>query len=413
MPHIITMPKQGQSVESCIITKWHKAIGEAVANGEPLFAYETDKAAFEQEATADGVLLHVFAQQGDVVPCLDNVCVIGKPGEDVSAYAKSAPPKASTQESPAQPTQTLAQSAVTSQAAQASRSGAISPRARNLAESAGVYTKDIIGTGPNGRIIERDILAAKPAATEAQSQATAQTQTQSAPSAKAAVYTEKPLPQIRKVISAAMTKSLSTMAQLTLNTSFDASEIMAYRAKLKASAEKLGLPNITLNDMVLYATAKALLKHPDINSTFDGEVVREYSAVNLGVAMDSARGLIVPTIFGAECMSLAQISAATKDYAAQIKAGAISPDSLSGGTFTVTNLGALGVESFTPIINPPQVAILGVCTITQRINADGGNYPAMGLSLTFDHRIVDGAPAARFLQTLCGMLENFTIVMAG
>jgi pyruvate dehydrogenase E2 component (dihydrolipoamide acetyltransferase) len=179
--------------------------------------------------------------------------------------------------------------------------------------------------------------------------------------------------------------------------------------------EKLGLPNITLNDIVLYAVSRTLKKHPDLNAHFLGDSMRLFSNVNLGMAVDTERGLLVPTVFGAEKLSLAEIAANAKELAAAAQSGKISPDLLSGGTFTVSNLGAFGIEMFTPVINPPQTAILGVCNITYRQKKVGDTfvtYPAMGLSLTYDHRAVDGAPASRFLKDLCASLEAFDILLA-
>ena len=229
-------------------------------------------------------------------------------------------------------------------------------------------------------------------------------------------YTDTPLTNIRKVISKSMHNSLSTTAQLTLNTSFDATEIMAYRKKLKNSAEKLGLGNITLNDIVLYAVSRTLLNgHEDLNAHMLDDKMRRFNHVNLGVAVDTPRGLMVPTIFCSELKSLAEISAETKDLAGACQGGTISPDLLTGGSFTVTNLGSFGIESFTPVLNAPQTGILGVDTIVQRAKEVDGEikyYPAMGLSLTFDHRAVDGAPAAKFLKDLKNNLENFSVLLA-
>nr|MBQ4317832.1 2-oxo acid dehydrogenase subunit E2 [Clostridia bacterium] len=191
-------------------------------------------------------------------------------------------------------------------------------------------------------------------------------------------------------------------------------KIMAYRASLKENAEKMGLPNITFNDMVLFAVAKTILNHKDLNAHYldDQGVMRYFAHCNLGMAVDTERGLLVPTIMNADTMSLADIAKAAKKVAKDAQAGSISPDLLKGASFTVSNLGAFGVESFTPVINPPQTGILGVDTITYRVKADGSTYPAMGLSLTFDHRALDGAPAAKFLKELCTNLENFDMLLA-
>ena len=166
--------------------------------------------------------------------------------------------------------------------------------------------------------------------------------------------------------------------------------------------------------MVLFAVSRVILNHRDLNAHYLDDVIRYFNTVNLGVAVDTNRGLLVPTVFGAEKLSLNELSKAAKAVITEAQSGTINPDKLQGGTFTVTNLGSLGVESFTPVINPPQTAILGVCTITRRIKDEDGedvSYPAMGLSLTFDHRALDGAPAAKFLKELCFALENFDLLL--
>jgi pyruvate dehydrogenase E2 component (dihydrolipoamide acetyltransferase) len=200
-----------------------------------------------------------------------------------------------------------------------------------------------------------------------------------------------------------------------MNTSFDATAILELRKKIKALGKDMGLSNITLNDMSLYAVSRVLPDFRELNANFTEETLRVFKNVNLGVAVDTDRGLMVPTIFNANRKSLNEISAEARNLAEQCRNRTIKPDDLTGGTFTVTNLGALGIESFTPIINPPQTGILGVSGIVQRIKDTGEgirSYPAMGLSLTIDHRVVDGAPAARFLNALARSLENFDLFLA-
>ena len=211
------------------------------------------------------------------------------------------------------------------------------------------------------------------------------------------------------------TKYASTMAQLTHYHSFDASALLALRKQIKANGETMGMPNITLNDMVLFAVSRILLHHPDLNATMPQEnMLRQYHHVHLGMAVDTPKGLFVPTIFNADQMSLAEISTEAKRLAKLCQEGKATPDMLSGATFTVSNVGSLGVEMFTPIVNPPQVGILGVCGTTTRIKEVGGEikpYQAMGLCLTYDHRAIDGSPASRFVKELCGALENFSLLM--
>jgi len=397
----IIMPRQGQSVESCIITRWHKSEGDTVAVGDVLFSYETDKAAFEEESTESGTLLSIFFAEGSDVPCLTNVCAIGEAGEDASSLkpsdAEDSAPAVSAE--PAQTAVSAPVEVVTPQpAATTSGGGATSPRAKALANRAGVDTQAANGTGPYGRIIERDIdaLIASGGGKSART----------APAKPLNEFDIVPLSNVRKFIAKSMHQSLSTMAQLTLNSSFDISDIQTLREKLKTAAPDL---KITINDIILFAVSRVLKNHRDLNAHFSDTEMKLFNVVNMGVAMDTPRGLLVPTIFGADSMSLSEISAKTKELSAMAQSGSISPDLLSGGTFTVTNLGTFGVESFTPVINPPQTGILGVNTITQRIDADGEIYPSMALSITFDHRAIDGAPTARFLKELCGYLENFSV----
>lgn len=432
MATAVIMPRQGQSVESCIITSWNKKVGDTVAAGDVLFSYETDKSAFDEVSEVAGTMLAHLYDEGDVVTCLENVCVIGTPGEDISAFTAGG--DAAAADAPAAPveakTEAEAPAAVSVPEVPAHEGGRvfISPRAKNLALKTGADLSRAAHSGPHGRIIERDVEAALDAGfkvptsavedflcgryTSPVEEAAEVTVAAAAPAVSAAEFTEIPMSGIRKAISRSMHASLSEMAQLTLNASFDATDILAYRKLLKAKGEEMGLSRVTLNDIVLYAVSRVLPKYPFINATLKDDVIRSYAHANIGVAVDTDRGLLVPTVFAADTKSLADISADAKALAAKARDGALTPDEMSGGSFTVTNLGSLGIESFTPVINPPQTAILGVCTTVNRMRDDGSVYPAMGLSLTFDHRAVDGAPAAKFLHELCSALENFTMLLA-
>ena len=426
------MPRQGQSVESCIITAWHKKVGDKVAEGDILYSYETDKSAFDEPSLFTGTLLKVFCEEGDVVPCLDPVCIIGDPGEDISALL----PKKEEAAAPAQETKEEVKEEKKEEAAPvatgkvvAGERVKISPRAKRLALESGADLSKIDPSGPHGRFIERDVNAALDkgfrtdiATVEAflRGEVVAAAEEASAPAAAPAAvaapnfgeYEEIPMSGVRRAIARSMHASLSEMAQLTLNATFDATKMMSHRASLKAGSEAMGLPKISLNDMVFFAVSRVLPDHPEINATLKDDKIRQYKHANVGLAVDTERGLLVPTIFGADTMSLAELAKANKAAAAKAKEGTLTPDEMAGGTFTVTNLGSLGIESFTPVINPPQVAILGVCAMTNRLRDDGTVYPAMGLSLTFDHRAIDGAPAARFLKDLCTALENFGLLLA-
>ncbi len=413
MANAVIMPKAGITVESCIIGTWEKKVGDSVKMGDILFTYETDKASFECESTEEGTLLEIFFNDGEEVPCLMNVCAIGAPGEDCSALrpGDAAPVEAPTEEAPKAEAPAAAPVEAPLATAVAGDKTAVSPRAKKLAERAGVDASLATPTGPNGRIIERDVrtLMENPVAAPA---VTATPAVQAIPEAE---YEDVKFSGIRRAISKSMSTSLSTMAQLTHNTSFDATAILAYRKLLKNSEGDVS--GITLGDIVLYAVSRTLLNHPDLNAhMLDDNNIRLFKHVNLGVAVDTPRGLMVPTIFNADQKSLLEISKEVKELAAACREGNISPDKLSGGTFTVSNLGNLGVESFTPVINPPQTGILGVCGTVDRVKKgkDGEIkiYPAMGLSLTYDHRAVDGTPAARFQKELGYNLENFTALLA-
>lgn len=429
MATAVIMPRQGQSVESCIIGEWFKKVGDPVQEGDILFSYETDKSSFEEPAKQAGTLLAIFYGADDDVPCLTTVGVIGEPGE---SYAEFAPDQAAgTAEAPgmeAPAAKAPAAAAVAAPAVQAEGSAlrGVSPRARNAAERLHVDPAQAQPTGPNGRVIERDIKALAQASrtgTGLGGRVTVADQA-AAPAAQAAPavqgadteYQDVKLPNIRKVIAKSMFQSLSTMAQLTHTTSFDATCIMNFRKGLKAAPEQLQVPNITLNDIILFAASRVLPKHPDLNAHFLEDKMRYFRHVNLAIAVDTPRGLMVPTLMRAEEKSLKEIAAEAKALAAACQDGSINPDLLQGASFTVSNLGTLGIEHFTPVINPPQTGILGVDCIVERVRTVDGQiavYPAMGLSLTYDHRALDGAPASRFLQDMRAALENFQALLIG
>ncbi|MBE6710221.1 MAG: 2-oxo acid dehydrogenase subunit E2 [Clostridia bacterium] len=436
MANIVIMPRQGQSVESCIITTWQKKKGDRVETGDILFSYETDKSAFDEPSQFSGTILELLAAEGDVVPCLDPVCIIGEEGEDISALIPGSAKEEAPAAEEAKAEEVVETKAVEAEATVSEADGArvfISPRAKNLALKTGVDMTKVVPTGPHGRIIERDInkaldagfvattslvedfLAGKPVVVEEAAPAVEEVKeapVAAAPADDFRAYTDEPMSNIRKVIAKSMHASLSEMAQLTLNASFDATNLLAYRAKLKANGEALGLSKITINDMILFAAARVLPNYPEINANLIDNTFRKYKHANIGMAVDTDRGLLVPVIFGSDTLTLAELSAQAKTLAGKAREGKLSPDEMSGGSFTISNLGSMGIESFTPVINPPQTAILGVCCTTNRLKDDGKVYPAMGLSLTFDHRAVDGAPAAKFLKELCTALENFDLLLA-
>mgnify|MGYP000530183499 CR=1 FL=1 len=455
----VIMPKQGQTVESCIITKWHKRKGEKVEVGDLLFSYETDKASFDEEAKVSGILLDIFFEEGEEVPVLTNVAVIGQENESADIFNPKKRIDTAISTGNTEVANESEKGEIVSQeriemkeALQSSGRIKISPRAKNLAERLNVDFRFATPTGPEGRIIERDILElfnsgyvfTSAAKTEAKEIGNLKDIEPSGIGGRITIsdiekakesfkmqksdielsaqiikdeteYEEAPLSNIRKTIAKAMYLSLTTTAQLTLHTSFDASKILEFRKRVKENREKLGLEDITINDIILFAVSRVLPKHKALNAHFLDDKMRYFKNVHLGFAVDTERGLMVPTIFNSNKKSLNQISKEAKELAELCKKGTINPDLLKGATFTVTNLGSFGIEGFTPVLNPPQTGILGVNTVVMRAKEQNGQityYPAMGLSLTFDHRALDGADAARFLQDLKKWLENFELLLA-
>lgn len=416
----VTMPKSGITVESCILTKWNVKVGDVVKKGDALYSYETDKSSFDAESEVDGEVLALFWNEGDEVPVGENVLAIGEHGVDASCFAPGgavAPAAEEVKAAPAAQASAPAQT-VTANAAPVSDNGRIfvSPRAKHLAEKLGVDLRTAVPTGPKGRIIEKDVREASvnpreiaaPVAESVPSPAKSAAET-----ADVRSYKDEKMSNIRKVIAKNMVASLSTMAQLTHNISFDCTNITALRKYLKDNAEKLKLPNITVNNIIVFAVSRVILKHRDLNANLiNGDTMRYFDHVNVGIATDTPRGLLVPTLFGADLMSLSEIAVKSKKLSQDAIDGKLSPDLLSGGSFTVSNVGTMGIESFTPVVNPPQTGILGVNTLETRIKLGARGeiipYTAMNLSLSYDHRALDGAPASRFLKELKDYLENFS-----
>lgn len=419
----VTMPKAGITVESCILTEWKVKVGDSIKVGDIMFSYETDKSSFDYQAEVEGEVLAIFCEAGDEVPVLSNVCAVGPHGEDASGLSPNGAPAPVVEEVKA-PVQTASASAPATASAPASVSAEgkvfASPRAKNLAEKLGVDLSTATATGPNGRIIERDVREASVNKKEVASEVKAPAQT-SAPApveVKASedfkAYKDEKMSNIRKVIAKNMVMSLSTMAQLTHTISFDCTNVMAFRKMLKDNAEILKLPPITINNIIVYAVSRVLKKHRDLNAhLINGDTMRYFEHVNMGIATDTPRGLLVPTLFGADTMTLSEIAVKSKKLSTDAIEGKLAPELLTGGSFTISNVGTMGIESFTPVVNPPQTGILGVNTLETRvkIGKDGEivPYTAMALSLSYDHRALDGAPASRFLKDLKDYLENFSI----
>ena len=420
----VIMPKQGQSVESCIIVGWKKHVGDAVKAGEVLCEVETDKATFEVESPAAGTLLAIFHEKGADVPVLMPIAAIGSPGENVDALRGGPAPAASTTAAASAPAAAPA-SAVAPAAppvAPAASNGKIkaSPRAKAAAAARGIDLAGLRGTGPGGRIIERDVLAAGPAASRSAPAVIAHPAISLAPGE----VKEIKVTGIRKLIADRMLASLQTTAQLTMHTAADARALQALRKKFKESPEAMGLREVTINDMVLFAVSRVLAQYPDLNALLTGDTLQLHSSVHLGFAVDTPKGLMVPVIRNAHALSLRDMARESARLVRGCREGGITPAEMAGGTFTVSNLGPFGVHGFTPVLNVPQVAILGVGAIVPGAvqEADGAKsadyvgavtfIPQIALSLTVNHQVVDGAPGARFLQALAADIGRFDLLLA-
>jgi len=401
MATTVIMPKQGQSVETCIITKWFKQKGESVSAGDILFSYETDKAAFDVESSADGILLDIFFGEGAEVPVLANVAVIGKSGEETQLFNPN--------QSLSEPVKTKVEvKAVVKEEntllLSANEKIRISPRAKRMATDKGLNYDTLQGSGPNGRIIASDI--EKVLSLNIITEKTIQT--------NGVEFTEQPLSNVRKLIARAMHSSLQNAAQLTHHMSADVRYLLEARQKIKKQlSENESQPDITINDMVCWCVIRALEKFPEANSHFLEDRIKTFYKVHLGIAVDTPRGLMVPTVKNASDMDLVKLSKELKSVADACRKGNINPELIQSttATFTVSNLGNYGVEMFTPVINLPQAGILGVCTIINRPANIGNNIfgfvPYIGLSLTYDHRAIDGGPATLFLKEIKEQIEAF------
>jgi pyruvate dehydrogenase E2 component (dihydrolipoamide acetyltransferase) len=383
----VVIPKQGETVEACVIVQWLKDVGEPVAAGEPICEVETDKAVFDVVSPTAGTLLARYFAAGDEVAVHQAIAAVGHPSEPVpdptplAAEATSPTPAVATE--PSAP----AASPVAASASAGNTPG-ISPRAARLAAVSGLDVSTLAGgSGPGGRIIERDVREAvgpRPGG----------------------------LTGVRRVIAARMSAAATTTAPVTIHGWASAAALIDLRRGFRSAAGR----RPTITDLVMWVVSRTLPEHPDLNATFDGETHSRHDTIDLGVAVDTPRGLLVPVVRDTARHTLPGLAAESARLVEACRDGTILPDDLQGGTFTVTNLGGFGIEHFTPILNLPQVAILGVGSIQLRTVADEEGTPVavphLALSLTVDHRVVDGAPAARFLQAVATGLAGVDRLVA-
>jgi len=392
----VELPKSGNTVEECVIGRWVKQAGDAVSAGDVLAEVETDKATFEITAPVGGTLLTTFFPEGALVPVFTTVCVIGAAGEDAEAFRPAA--AAGTRESGfgiRREPERIASPAprIPTPERRIPTAVPVSPRARHFAAERGFEPAGIIGSGPGGRVLEQDVRTAY----ESARAAAATTATSARPLAS------------RDVTAHQRRESPAVTGQYTLHASADARQLLAMRARAKETARAGRTPNITVNAFVTFCTIRALFETPDLNAELiDGAIVR-HRAIHLGFACDTPHGLLVPVVRDAQELSIAGLARRMTQLAKSALDGTISPEALSGGTFTISNLGDVGVEWLTPVVNPPQVTILGVGAIHVKPVRTGGGVDfidAIALSLTCDQRAIDGRLAGRFLRTLTEKIEQ-------
>ena len=390
----VELPKSGNTVEECVIGRWVKQAGDAVSAGDVLAEVETDKATFEITAPVGGTLLVTFFPEGALVPVFTTVCVIGEPGEAVASPEPVAPTAVSASLQPLAPTARASHTASPEPPSQSARaSGHLSPRARRFAAQRGFELTAIVGSGPGGRVLEQDVRTAY----------------ESARAAAATPVTSARPSALHDVIADQRRESPAMTGQYTLHASADARQLLAIRACAKETARTVGAPNISINALVTFCTIRALLDMPELNAELIDNTIVRHRAIHIGFACDTPHGLLVPVVRDAQELSIAGLARRMTQLAKSALDGTISPEALSGGTFTISNLGDVGVEWLTPVVNPPQVTILGVGAIHVKPVRTGGGVDfidAIALSLTCDQRAIDGRLAGRFLRTLTEKIEQ-------
>lgn len=415
----LPMPKLGLTMEEGTILKWRKGEGETVEKGEIILDIQTDKVEYEVESPDGGLLLKTLAGEGDVVPCGTDIAVIGEAEEDISGFGSapaktpSIPPESAASDEPATsapptfhqaPTPTPATPVVAPPAS----SGRVfaSPAARRVARELGIDYRTLKGTGPGGRIVQADVRSAAESGLPA---------APAAASGPPAVADSTPLAGMRKIIAERMLSSWSQVPRITMQAEVDLTNLLAVReASRQAWENDLGV-KVSINDLILFYTARAVRRCPAVNVRLTESALEQMQDVNIGVAVAVAQGLMVPVIRGADQKSIDAISRESRALAEAARAGALDLDALEGGTFTLTNLGAYGVDHFSAIINHPESAILSVGAARERAVVRNGEVVARTtafIGINADHRVVDGAPAAEFLSTLKEMLEHPKVMPA-
>jgi len=410
---VVRMPLLSDTMTEGVIAEWHKKVGDKIKDDDILADVETDKATMEVMGYASGTLLHIGVQKGEAAKVNGIIAIVGPEGTDISGILSQgdAPAAAATESAaPAAEAEAPQAEAAASTESASTEGGRVkaSPLAKRIAKEKGIDLSQVAGSADGGRIIKKDIENFKPAAAATTAAPAKEAEKQAAPLPAYTgeeKFTEKPVTQMRKVIAKRLSESLFTAPHFYLTMSIDMDSAIAARTKINEFAAA----KVSFNDLVLKAVAVALKQHPNVNSSWLGDKIRYNEHVNIGVAVAVEDGLLVPVVRFADGKSLSRISAEVKDFAQRAKAKKLQPADWEGSTFTISNLGMFGIDEFTAIINPPDACILAIGGIAQvPVVKNGAVVPGnvMKVTLSCDHRVVDGATGAAFLQTVKALLEE-------
>ncbi|SFS32541.1 pyruvate dehydrogenase complex dihydrolipoamide acetyltransferase [Saccharopolyspora flava] len=408
----IQMPRLSDTMEEGVIANWHKQVGDKVARGEVVAEIETDKALMELEAYDDGVLEKILVEAGTTVPIGTPIAVLGDGSGAAAEAAPAAPAPAAAEPAPAEPApavQAPAEPAAPAAPAESGSKPKASPLAKAVAKEKGVDLSSVQGTGPGGRIIRADIEAAASAAPAAAAPAAAPAAQSSAPVVASDDVEEIPLSNIRKVTAKRLTESKQNAPHFYLTSAIDVTELLEFRGSLNERLQAAGGPKVSVNDLIVKAVATSLRANPAVNVSFAGDKMLQHKRINLGVAVAIDGGLVVPVVKDADRKSVSEIATESRELAGRAREGKLKLDEMSGGTFSISNLGMFGIEQFSAVINPPEAAILAVGAARDEVQVRDGEFVArkiLRVTLSADHRAVDGAVGAAFLQQFTSLLED-------
>ncbi|AQU73488.1 dihydrolipoamide acetyltransferase family protein [Priestia megaterium] len=399
----VVMPKLGMAMKEGTVSTWNKKVGDSVSKGDMIASINSEKIEMDIEAPQDGVILDILVQEDVGVPPGTIICYVGKPNEQLTEQNRSANELQAPKNEVAAAISLEEPPANTASSKKNKETVRISPIARKIAESENINIETIQGTGPKGRITKADV---EKVLAERASESSHQTVERDNPAINKETL---PVAGMRKVIASRMHNSLLNSAQLTINMKADVTDLLSLQREIKDVTQQRHKVKISLTDFIARAVVLSLQEHKQMNSAYIDNEIQLYNHVHLGMAVALENGLVVPVMQHAEKMSLVELATEIKTRAADARQGQLSTDRMQGSTFTITNLGAYGVEYFTPVLNPPETGILGVGATEDVPMYKGDELQKrnlLPLSLTFDHRVLDGAPAANFLGTIKQYLEQ-------